>query len=79
MMDIKKVACLYRVSTKMQVSVDDDLPVQRNACLEFISKHSDWEFAAEYLEKDVSGYKRHWPKRMFYGKYGQMQRSTYLR
>jgi site-specific DNA recombinase len=58
-MDVKKrVACLYRVSTQMQVSADDDLPVQRNACKEFIGKHPEWEFCCEYLEKGVSGYKK---------------------
>lgn len=63
-MDVKKrVACLYRVSTQMQVSADDDLPVQRNACKEFIDKHPEWEFCCEYLEKGISGYKKELAKR----------------
>lgn len=59
----KRVACLYRVSTKMQVSEDDDLPVQRNACLEFIQKNPNWVFCKEYLEKGVSGYKKTFAER----------------
>lgn len=58
MSDNKRVACLYRVSTKMQVNTDDDIPVQRNACQNFINKHPDWEFTCEYLEKGVSGFKK---------------------
>lgn len=53
----KRVACLYRVSTERQVSSDDDLPIQREACKEFIEQHSDWIFEKEYLEKGVSGFK----------------------
>ena len=32
----KRVGCLYRVSTKKQVNIEDDIPMQRNACMEFI-------------------------------------------
>lgn len=52
----KRVVCLYRVSTKQQM-IEDDIPAQRNACLDHIAKHSDWEYIDEYLEKGVSGYK----------------------
>lgn len=52
----KRVACFYRVSTKSQV-IDDDIPAQRKACLDFINKHKDWEFTCEYIEKGVSGFK----------------------
>lgn len=52
----KRVACFYRVSSKQQV-IDDDIPVQRNACLEYLSKNSSWEFYGEYVEKGVSGFK----------------------
>lgn len=52
----KKVVCLYRVSTKSQL-IEDDIPVQRNACLEFISRQKNWELVDEYLELGVSGYK----------------------
>lgn len=55
-MDYKRVACLYRVSTMMQVD-EDDLPMQRNACKDFIDTKFDWKFEREYLEKGVSGYK----------------------
>ncbi len=51
----KKVACFYRVSTKMQLE-EDDIPMQRKACLSFISKNPSWEFDREYIEKGVSGY-----------------------
>ena len=33
---LKRVGCLYRVSTKKQVNVEDDIPMQRNACMEYI-------------------------------------------
>lgn len=52
----KKVGYLLRVSTKKQVNKDDDIPMQRNACLEFIAKHEDWEVYDEYLEPGVSGF-----------------------
>jgi len=54
---MKKVLCLYRVSTKSQVSAEDDLPMQRRECLAFIEQHSDWVFYDERLEKGVSGFK----------------------
>ncbi len=54
--NIKRVACFYRVSTKQQVT-EDDIPMQRNACMEFIKSRPDWCFSREYLEKGVSGYK----------------------
>lgn len=54
-----KVACLYRVSTKSQVDkLTDDLPMQRNACMDFIKSKPNWIFGREYLEKGVSGYKK---------------------
>ncbi|MGB8455165.1 MAG: recombinase family protein [Anaerocolumna sp.] len=54
--DKKRVVCFYRVSTKKQVT-EDDIPMQRNACLEFITYHKEWEFVNEYSEKGVSGFK----------------------
>lgn len=54
---MKKVLCLYRVSTLGQVDPRDDIPMQRRECEDFISQHSDWVFYAERLEKGVSGYK----------------------
>ena len=54
---MKKVLCLYRVSTKSQVSTEDDLPMQRRECLAFIQQHPNWIFYDERLEKGVSGFK----------------------
>lgn len=51
-----RVNCLYRVSSKQQLH-EDDIPVQRAECMDFISRQKDWEFQKEYLEKAVSGYK----------------------
>ncbi|MDN5276706.1 MAG: site-specific recombinase [Clostridiales bacterium] len=53
---IKRVACLYRVSTKGQVD-NNDIPLQKNACREFIAKQPNWVLVREYYEKGVSGYK----------------------
>ena len=54
-MVIKRVACLYRVSTKNQLT-DDDVPMQIKACAEFIKKQRTWKPEKEYIEKGVSGY-----------------------
>lgn len=54
---MKRVKCLYRVSTKKQVDKDDDLSMQKNECREFIEKQKDWILIDEYYEKGVSGYK----------------------
>lgn len=53
---VKRVGCLYRVSTQKQVNLEDDIPMQRNACMEFIRKKEGWELAREYIEPGVSGY-----------------------
>lgn len=53
---MKRVLCLYRVSTIGQVD-HDDIPMQRIACREFIAQHPDWELVDEVSEKGVSGYK----------------------
>lgn len=52
----KRVGCLYRVSTRKQVNVEEDIPMQRNACMEYIENKADWELTREYLEPGVSGY-----------------------
>ncbi len=52
----KRVATLYRVSTKGQLD-GDDIPMQRNACRSFIEKQGNWELVKEYIEKGVSGFK----------------------
>ena len=49
--------CLYRVSTKGQVDPQDDIPMQRRECLDFIRKQPDWKFSGELMEKGISGYK----------------------
>ena len=54
---MKRVMCLYRVSTKGQVDPQDDIPMQRRECQDFINRQSDWKFAGELMEKGVSGYK----------------------
>ncbi len=53
---MKKVNCLYRVSSKQQLH-EDDIPVQRAECKLLIEKMEDWEFNREYLEPAVSGFK----------------------
>ncbi len=52
----KRVGCLYRVSTRKQVNVEDDIPMQRNACMEYIQEKENWELTREYIEPGVSGY-----------------------
>ncbi len=54
---MKRVRCLYRVSSKQQLH-GDDIPLQRNECKEFIAHQSDWQFDSEYIEKGVSGYRK---------------------
>lgn len=54
---MKRVLCLYRVSTKGQVDAKDDIPMQRRECLDFINRMEDWVFYDERMEKGVSGYK----------------------
>ena len=54
---MKRVLCLYRVSTKGQVDEKDDIPRQRRECHDFIDKMEVWEFYDERLEKGVSGFK----------------------
>ena len=53
---MKRVICLYRVSTLGQVD-HDDIPMQRLACREYAASHPDWEIVDEISEKGVSGYK----------------------
>lgn len=58
----KKVGYLLRVSTKKQVNQEEDIPMQRDACLEFIKKNG-WEVYKEYLESGVSGYHKRFKDR----------------
>ena len=53
---MKRVICLYRVSTIGQVD-HDDIPMQKLACREYAASHPDWEIVDEISEKGVSGYK----------------------
>ena len=55
---MKRVCCSYRVSKKQQVSTDDDIPMQRNACHEFVKSKPDWVITKEIYEKGVSGWKK---------------------
>ena len=52
---MKRVICLYRVSTKGQVD-KDDIPMQRIECRKFIEAQG-WTLVSEYAEKGVSGFK----------------------
>ena len=51
----KKVRTLLRVSSRQQLH-DDDIPIQRAEAEQFISKHADWIFDKEYIEKGISAY-----------------------
>ncbi|MDR9856417.1 recombinase family protein [Paenibacillus sp. VCA1] len=53
---IKRVACLYRVSTKGQLD-GNDIPMQQRACRGLIDKNDGWRLVKEYTEKGVSGFK----------------------
>lgn len=53
---MKRVYCLYRVSTLGQVE-KDDIPMQRQACHEFARERS-WRIVEESSEKGVSGFKQ---------------------
>ena len=58
---MKRVICLYRVSTKKQVDKNDrnesDIPMQKTACHEFAARQQNWEITREFSEKGISGYK----------------------
>lgn len=53
---MKRVACLYRVSTKRQLD-DNEIPMQKNACHAFVAQHPDWQIVTEKTERGVSGFK----------------------
>lgn len=57
MENMKRVYCLYRVSTVGQVE-KDDIPMQKQFCREFISCHPEWRLERELYEKGVSGFKK---------------------
>ncbi len=55
--DVKRVAALYRVSTKKQVDKRvDDIPMQKTACHGFTDQRG-WPIVFEFCEKGVSGFK----------------------
>lgn len=54
---MKKVRCLYRVSTVKQLD-KNDIPMQRIECMKYIEMMPDWKFDKEYIEKGVSGYNK---------------------
>ena len=58
---MKRVYTLYRVSTKKQVNFsedhENDIPMQRGACKEFVKYRPDWQIMKEFEEKGVSGFK----------------------
>ena len=59
---MKRVMCLYRVSSKKQLDPASDkskadIPLQRKACKEFIDGHPDWVLYKEKYERGVSGFK----------------------
>ena len=49
---MKKVRCLYRVSTLKQLD-ENDIPMQRIECKKFIDMMPDWEFDKEYIENHL--------------------------
>ena len=53
---IKRVYCLYRVSTIGQVD-KNDIPLQKNSCREFAKHQQGWVIQKEFQEKGVSGFK----------------------
>lgn len=58
----KRVATLYRVSTKKQLDTSGhgagDIPTQKKACETFIDSHSGWALTEEYYERGISGFKK---------------------
>lgn len=51
----RRVVSLYRVS-KMEQVIAEDIPLQKNACREFINNQQGWKLVKEYYEKGVSGF-----------------------
>lgn len=55
---MKRVYCLYRVSTKKQVDKNEnDIPMQKTVCHEFCERQKDWIIIKEFSEKGISGFK----------------------
>lgn len=51
---MNQVYCLYRVSTNHQL-LEDDIPMQRQACHEFAEAHG-WAIIQEFYERGISGF-----------------------
>ncbi|MCM3171188.1 recombinase family protein [Paenibacillus sp. MER 99-2] len=56
MLQIKRVATLYRVSTKGQLDGNDIL-MQQRSCRAMIENQEGWKLVKEYTERGVSGFK----------------------
>lgn len=59
----KRIATLYRVSTKQQLDFvtggnENNIPTQEKACKAFIESKPGWELVKEYCESGVSGFKK---------------------
>ena len=55
---MKRVKCLYRVSTKKQVDKNTaDIPMQKNACRAYAKTHPEWVIIDEREELGISGSK----------------------
>ncbi len=54
MENLKRVYCLYRVSTVGQVE-KDDIPMQKQYCREFASGHPDWHIERNSMKKEFPG------------------------
>lgn len=52
---MKRIYCLYRVSTNQQLH-ENDIPMQRQACRAFADSHG-WTIVKELYEKGISGFK----------------------
>ena len=50
MADLRRVYCLYRVSTLGQVE-KDDIPMQKQYCREFVGQHPGWEIIKDFRKK----------------------------
>ena len=51
---VKRLVCLYRVSTVGQVE-KDDIPMQKQFCREFCQRQEGWEIGSGVIEKGGRG------------------------
>ena len=52
-----RARALYRVSSKKQVGINNDLPLQETSVREFVTA-KNWDMNHEYYERGVSGFKK---------------------